>query len=309
MVLEEVSCADGQARIMKVEIDTSAGFCFGVERVLEDAAARLRNGESLVGLGEMVHNQAELKKLEAMGLKTIRHEDLSTTDSGKVLFRAHGEPPSTYRIAAEAGLEVIDGTCPIVISLQKKIKAAYLKMDRAKEQLVIFGKPDHPETIGLMGQVNGDATVVTGPGEVGKIERGKKVHLFSQTTMDPEQFGEVEKAIQALAEQEPGPSRTVLFRSECTICGQMKSRKPKLTAFAQQHSVILFVSGKNSSNGKMLFKHCLGINPSTYWISGPSEIEKQWLLGAASVGISGATSTSAGQLKQIREEVIRILSS
>ncbi|MGW8315846.1 MAG: 4-hydroxy-3-methylbut-2-enyl diphosphate reductase [Bacteroidales bacterium] len=294
---------------MKIEVDASAGFCFGVERVIEDTASRLSEGESLYGLGEMVHNQAELKRLETMGLKTIHHSDLPSMGSRKVLFRAHGEPPSSYRLAREAGVEVIDGTCPIVVRLQKRIRERYRQMDRKNEQLVIFGKSDHPETIGLLGQVDGDAVVVSGPGDLGKIEPGKKVHLFSQTTMDPEQFSEVEKALQTRMVEEHGPEGTGLFRSDCTICGQMKNRKPKLTKFAQKHDLILFVSGKNSSNGKMLFRHCIGINKNTHWISGSSEIEKEWFRGARSVGISGATSTSMGQLEQIRDEVVRILSS
>lgn len=294
---------------MKVEIDASAGFCFGVERVIKEAASRLRKGESVYGLGEMVHNQAELKRLEGMGLKTIFHDDLANMGSRKVLFRAHGEPPATYRLAHEAGVQVIDGTCPIVLKLQKRIRDAYQQMDRTREQLVIFGKSDHPETIGLLGQVNGDAVVLTGPGDVSKIEPGKKVHLFSQTTMDPGQYEEVERALQAWLQKENGPAGIGLFRSECTICGQMKNRKPKLSEFVKQHPVILFVSGKNSSNGKMLYEHCRGINPDTYWISDADEIDKQWLDGARSVGISGATSTSLQQLERIREEVIRILSS
>jgi 4-hydroxy-3-methylbut-2-enyl diphosphate reductase len=293
---------------MIVDIDASAGFCFGVERVIEEAASRLRKGESLYGLGEMVHNQAELKRLEAIGLKTIYHEDLPSMGPAKVLFRAHGEPPATYRMAREAGVEVIDGTCPIVIRLQQRIRKAYHQMDRAVEQLVIFGKPDHPETIGLLGQVDGDAVVVTGPGDVDNIEPGKKVHLFSQTTMDPQQFREVEQALHDRLEQPPGPAGRALLNSECSICGQMKNRKPKLTKFVRNYELILFVSGKNSSNGKMLYEHALRINPNTRWISGPSEIDENWVRGAESVGISGATSTSMGQLEKIRDVVIRILS-
>jgi 4-hydroxy-3-methylbut-2-enyl diphosphate reductase len=294
---------------MKIEIDASAGFCFGVERVIEEASTRLRKGEPLYGLGEMVHNRAELERLEVLGLKTVGHSDLSSLGSRKVLFRAHGEPPSSYRIAREAGVEVIDGTCPIVVRLQKRIRDTYRQLDRSKEQLVIFGKPDHPETIGLMGQVEGDATVVTGPDDFRNIEQGKKVHLFSQTTMDPDEFEKVEKAMQEMVRTEHGSESGGQFRSSCTICGQMKNRKPKLTNFVRDHDVILFVSGKNSSNGKMLYEHALRTNPATYWISGPSEIDINWLHGARSVGISGATSTSMGQLEQIRNEVKRLLSA
>ncbi len=298
---------------MRIEIDPSAGFCFGVERVIGDAASRLRAGEILYGLGEMVHNQAEQRRLGELGMKTITHGELSSMGSRKVLFRAHGEPPETYRLAREAGVEVIDGTCPIVIKLQERIRKTYREMDRGKEQLVIFGKPDHPETIGLMGQVGGDALVVTSPEDVSGIEPGKKVHLYAQTTMDPGQFRKVEQAIRVRLEKHfPGASEGMLpdlFRSHCTICGQMKNRKPKLTIFARSHQVILFVSGKHSSNGKMLFEHCLRTNPSTHWISGPGELEKRWFEGIHSVGISGATSTSTEQLQQVRDAVAGLVAT
>jgi len=291
--------------MIKIEIDPAAGFCFGVDRVIEEAESMLRAGESLYGLGEMVHNQAEMERLRQLGLRTIQHTDLPSMGSRKVLFRAHGEPPSTYKLAIEHGVEVIDGTCPIVSRLQKKIRKVYQGMDRDKEQLVIFGKPDHPETIGLVGQVDGDATVVTEMKDIEKIEPDKKVHLFSQTTMDPHQFRELESAIRnrisssMINMKEP-------FRSDCTICGQMKKRKPRLSAFAKQFDLVLFVSGKHSSNGKMLFEFCREVNPSTHWISGPGDIDRQWLEGVQSVGISGATSTSREQLEAIREQVSRM---
>ena len=287
---------------MKVDIDPAAGFCFGVDSVIKEAEARLRAGESLFGLGEMVHNQAEVERLQKLGLRTIHHSDLSSMGARKVLFRAHGEPPSTYRLAEEYGVEVIDGTCPIVSRLQKKIRQVYGGMNPETEQLVIFGKPDHPETIGLVGQVDGNALVVTGTADIGKIEPGKKVHLFSQTTMDPDRFSELERAIKNYLGT-GAETKGEAFRSECTICGQMKKRKPRLSAFAQHYDLMLFVSGKNSSNGKMLFDFCLGINPSTKWISGPGDVDPAWLEGIATVGISGATSTSREQLEEVGEQV------
>jgi 4-hydroxy-3-methylbut-2-en-1-yl diphosphate reductase len=290
---------------MKIEIDPAAGFCFGVDSVIREAEARLRAGESLFGLGEMVHNQAEVERLRKLGLKTIRHSDLSSMAARKVLFRAHGEPPSTYRIAREYGVEVIDGTCPIVTRLQKRIREVYMGMDPEREQLVIFGKPDHPETIGLVGQVDGNALVVSGEADIRKIEPGKKVHLFSQTTMDPDRFSELERAIKNRLGTGTETNKES-FSSECTICGQMKRRKPSLAAFAQQFDLVLFVSGKNSSNGKMLFEFCLGINSSTKWIAGPGDVDPAWLEGIGRVGISGATSTSREQLEAVREQVTRI---
>jgi 4-hydroxy-3-methylbut-2-enyl diphosphate reductase len=229
--------------------------------------------------------------------------------SGKVLFRAHGEPPETYQLARAHGIEVIDGTCPIVIRLQERIREVYGKLNRKNEQLVIFGKPDHPETIGLLGQVNGDAEVVSGLEDIGKLEPGKKVHLFSQTTMDPDQFAEVETAIREMFTSDEGGEKSAYFQSECTICGQMKKRKPRLAEFAQEFDLVLFVSGKNSSNGKMLFEFCRGVNPATRWISDPGEVDPEWFAGIKTVGISGATSTSRRQLEKIREQVLRLVTS
>jgi 4-hydroxy-3-methylbut-2-en-1-yl diphosphate reductase len=225
------------------------------------------------------------------------------------LFRAHGEPPETYKLAKETGVEVIDGTCPIVANLQKKLKKAYDGMDHNAEQLVIFGKPTHPETIGLLGQVNGDALVVSSVEDISLIDPEKKVRLFSQTTMDPEQFRDVEKALDEHLKKGSGETLRIHFRSECTICGQMKKRKPRLKAFAPRFDMILFVSGKNSSNGKMLYEYCKSLNPVTYWVSNSEEVEKKWLEGCRSIGISGATSTSREQLESVMEQVKKYTSS
>ena len=277
--------------------------------MIKTAEMRLRNGETLYGLGDMVHNAAEVKRLQILGLKTIDHQQLTTLPPGKVLFRAHGEPPETYITAKKHGVEVIDGTCPIVARLQKKLKKAYDEMDHGSEQMVIFGKPDHPETIGLLGQVNGDALVVGSVDEVSAIDPRKKVLLFSQTTMDPERFREVESAMKDFLRKNAGDSAYEHFRADCTICGQMKKRKPGLSSFAGNYDVMLFVSGKNSSNGKMLYEYCKSLNPVTYWISGREEVDKQWFETCESIGISGATSTSRAQLESVLEEVKKLTSS
>ena len=298
-----------QDPMIKIEIDPGAGFCFGVEEVIKTAEKHLRNGEVLYGLGDMVHNTTEMKRLQMLGLKTIDLSQLSALPRGKVLFRAHGEPPDTYKTAKQYGVEVIDGTCPIVASLQRKLKKAYDAMDHSKEQLVIFGKPTHPETIGLLGQVNGDALVLSSVKDISLIDPGKRVLLFSQTTMDPEQFREVERALEVHLQKGSGEKPHINFRSDCTICGQMKKRKPRLTAFAPKFDLILFVSGKNSSNGKMLYEYCKSLNPVTYWISGSEEVEKQWLEGCESIGISGATSTSRAQLESVLEQAKKLTAS
>ena len=293
----------------KIEIDPGAGFCFGVEEVIKTAEVRLRKGETLYGLGDMVHNATEVKRLQILGLQTIDHEQLTKLPPGKVLFRAHGEPPETYITAKQHGVEVIDGTCPIVARLQKKLKKAYDGMDHSKEQMVIYGKPDHPETIGLLGQVNGDALVVSSVEEVSAIDPQKKVLLFSQTTMDPDRFREVEDSLKDHLVRKTVEEKEAPFRSSCTICGQMKKRKPGLSSFARNHEMILFVSGKNSSNGKMLYEFCKSINTETHWISQSNEIQSEWFTGISSVGISGATSTSRDQLESVLNQVKKLASS
>ena len=294
--------------MVKIEIDPGAGFCFGVEKVINTAESHLQDGKELYGLGEMVHNASEMERLHTLGLKTINHRELLELKPERVLFRAHGEPPSTYQLAEKLRIEIIDGTCPIVSRLQKKLKNTYESMDRDREQMVIFGKSDHPETIGLLGQVNGDALVISTGEDVSKVDPGKKVYLFSQTTMDPDQFREVEDRIKALHKTtflEQGKEK---FRSDCTICGQMKKRKPGLSSFAKEQEMILFVSGKNSSNGRMLYEFCKSVNPLTYWISNGDEIDPAWLTGIKSIGISGATSTSRDQLELVLSQVKKLTS-
>jgi 4-hydroxy-3-methylbut-2-enyl diphosphate reductase len=295
--------------MVRIEIDPEAGFCFGVEEVIKTAESRLRSGEVLYGLGDMVHNSSEMKRLQVLGLKTINHSQLDKLPPGKVLFRAHGEPPTTYAVAEKSGVEVIDGTCPIVARLQKKLKKAYDAMDHSAEQLVIFGKPDHPETIGLLGQVHGDALVVSSADDISAIDPEKKVIMFSQTTMDPDHFREVEAALGDYLTKSKGEAGIIQFKAECTVCGQMKKRKPELSAFARRNELMLFVSGKNSSNGKMLYEYCKSINPVTYWISESDEVDKQWLEGYDSIGISGATSTSRDQLESVMDRVKNLMTS
>ncbi|RPI43452.1 MAG: 4-hydroxy-3-methylbut-2-enyl diphosphate reductase, partial [Bacteroidetes bacterium] len=266
--------------MVKVEIDPAAGFCFGVEKVIGEIERMLDRGEEVYGLGEMVHNSEEMQRLRNRGLKTISHGDLGAIRPERILIRAHGEPPDTYRMAREMGIGIIDGTCPIVTRLQQKIRSRYESMDHKSEQLVIFGKKDHPETIGLLGQVGGDATVVSGPTDTEHVDPARRVHLFSQTTMDPEQFRQVEQALRERASVAGSPTMI----SDCTICGQMKRRKPALEKFARKHDVVIFVSGRSSSNGRMLFEFCRRINPRTYWISGKGEVKPEWLAGAGSAG-------------------------
>ncbi len=307
--------------MVHIEIDPAAGFCSGVEKAIGMAGSMLQSGEKVFTLGEMIHNREEMNRLHALGMKTVRHGDLAALKPERILIRAHGEPPSTYALAEALHIGVIDGTCPIVSRLQKKIRKAYDSMDHHREQLVIFGKEGHPETVGHLGQVNGDAVVIGSPDEVAKVDPGKKVLLFSQTTMDPDLFREVEEKLQAYLDRHRGktPAESSgkgagvkaesLLRSSCTICGQMKKRKPALAVFAKKHDLIVFVSGKNSSNGKMLYEFCRSVNPNTRWISGAAEIDPSWAGGTGSIGVSGATSTSREQLESVAGHLRKISSS
>lgn len=294
--------------MVRIEIDPGAGYCFGVEQVMKTAEMHLQKDQELYGLGDIVHNGSEMQRLARLGLKTITHGEMLDQKPKRLLIRAHGEPPSTYELAKKLHIEIIDGTCPIVHSLQKQVRRSYEQMDRDGEQLVIFGKSDHPETIGLLGQVNGDALVISSIEDVAKVDPGKKIILYSQTTMDPDEFREIEKELSKRLKNTPGESGTEKFRSKCTICGQMKKRKPGLAGFAKNHELILFVSGKNSSNGKMLFEYGRSINPLTYWISDKSEVKPEWLTGRRSVGITGATSTSREQLESVMDVVRKFTS-
>lgn len=287
-----------------VEIDPSAGFCFGVEKAIDVAEENLKEGKKVYGLGDMVHNDKEIKRLVEKGMDTIQVDDFSSIQSGKVILRAHGEPPETYQKAAQHNIEIIDATCPIVQKLQKKIKKIYEDLDPEREQIVIYGKEGHAETIGLMGQTKGTAILVNSLSDLEKVEMGKSIYLFSQTTMDPEQFYEVEAALK----QHTIADDSIQFNSECTICGQMKRRKPDLRRFALGHDVMIFVSGKKSSNGAMLYKFCKEQNPMTYWISSTEEIQDEWLQGDGSIGISGATSTPVWQLEEVQQYILKMIS-
>lgn len=281
----------------KIEIDPSAGVCFGVEKAIARAEEKLREGKEVYGLGEMVHNDQETGRLAALGLKTISVADLDKIGPVPVILRAHGEPPSTYATAAAHHIELIDATCPIVTSLQQKIRNRFETLDRQKEQIVIFGKKGHPETIGLMGQTGDQAVLVTDPGKIDEVDPQKKIYLYSQTTMDPDQFDVLKKNLEALA----ATAAASKPESTCSICNQMKRRKPDLKKFALSHDHVVFVSGKNSSNGAMLFNYCRQFNKHSFWINSVEEIDPLWFSDEGSIGISGATSTPVWQLEMVRK--------
>lgn len=268
---------------MLIEIDEHSGFCFGVTTAITKAEEQLASSDTLYCLGDIVHNGMECDRLLALGLRTINHEQLSQLHNTKVLLRAHGEPPSTYQTAENNGIEIIDATCPVVLQLQKRIKQQYAQNPLA--QIVIFGKPGHAEVLGLVGQTEGNAIVVADFEDVKKLNFQKDIYLYSQTTKSIDEFHRIIDYIQEHI------SDGCQFRSFDTICRQVANRMPNIQEFAKRHDVILFVCGRKSSNGKVLYNACKQVNENSYLVEGPEEIRDEWLKNVNSVGICGATST------------------
>ncbi|MDY2641553.1 MAG: 4-hydroxy-3-methylbut-2-enyl diphosphate reductase [Mediterranea sp.] len=281
-----------------VEIDSGSGFCFGVTTAIRKAEEELAKGGVLYCLGDIVHNNREVERLEKMGLVTINHEQLKQLHDVKVLLRAHGEPPETYELAQRNNIEIIDATCPVVLRLQKKIKQEYLLADDAKKQIVIYGKNGHAEVLGLVGQTAGKAIVIEKLEEAKQLDFNRSIRLYSQTTKSLEEFGRIVEYIQ----QHISPS--VSFEYSDTICRQVANRIANIRQFAASHELVLFVSGKKSSNGKVLFNECRRVNANSYLIEGPEEIKSEWLEGVTTVGICGATSTPKWLMEKCREAIL-----
>ena len=284
--------------MIKVEIDEGSGFCFGVVTAINKAEEELAKGETLYCLGDIVHNSREVERLKTMGLITINREDFKQLRNAKVLLRAHGEPPETYMIARENNIEIIDATCPVVLRLQKRIKQEFLQ-DAANDekQIVIYGKNGHAEVLGLVGQTDGKAIVIEKAEEVKKLDLNKSVRLFSQTTKSLDEFQE----IVAYIKQNISPEAT--FEYYDTICRQVANRMPKLREFAATHDLIFFVSGKKSSNGKMLFEECLKVNANSHLIDNEKEIDPSLLQNVQSIGVCGATSTPKWLMEKIYSHI------
>lgn len=287
---------------MVVETDKQSGFCFGVQNAVEIAEKSLLKGEKVFSLGPIVHNDKEVERLSTLGLVSIDHDEFMKLRNCKVLIRAHGEPPETYLVAEKNNIEIIEATCPIVRKLQSRIRQTWEKIKAEKGQVVIFGKPGHAEVIGLMGQIDNEGVLVTGLPDIGRVDVTKPVYLFAQTTMGVGEYAAVAEAISAGMKEKGVDPATSLFVHR-TTCGQVSNREPHLKAFAARHDVILFVSGKESSNGKMLYSVCKSVNPNTYFISSPIEIEKSWFTGKDSTGICGATSTPKWLIEEIADSV------
>ena len=283
--------------MIKVEIDEGSGFCFGVVTAIHKAEEELAKGETLYCLGDIVHNSREVDRLKTMGLITINREEVKQLKNAKVLLRAHGEPPETYRIARENKIEIIDATCPVVLRLQKRIRQGYLADSDEEKQIVIYGKSGHAEVLGLVGQTDGKAIVIEKAEEAKKLDLNKSIRLFSQTTKSLDEFQEIVEYFK----QHISPEAT--FEYYDTICRQVANRMPKLREFAATHDLIFFVSGKKSSNGKMLFEECLKVNANSHLIDNEKEIDPSLLQNVKSIGVCGATSTPKWLMEKIYNHI------
>ena len=287
--------------MLSIEIDSGSGFCFGVTTAIQKAEEELTKGNTLYCLGDIVHNGMECERLREMGLITINHDELAQLHDVKVLLRAHGEPPETYELARRNNIEIIDATCPVVLQLQKRIKKQYeitnTQHPAPNTQIVIFGKKGHAEVLGLVGQTAGNAIVIEHFDDVKQLDFSRDIYLYSQTTKSLDEFHRIIEYIQ----EHISPDAT--FRSFDTICRSVANRMPNISQFATKHDMILFVCGRKSSNGKVLYNECLRVNPNTHLIEGPEEIDPQWLVGIQTVGICGATSTPKWLMEQCRDKI------
>lgn len=288
---------------MKVEIEPGSGFCFGVENAVRIAEEALHDGEEVFCLGEIVHNDIEVARLKELGLVTITYDQFVSLRDCKVLVRAHGEPPSTYEKARQNNITLIDATCPIVHSMQEKIKKVQLASREANGQIVIYGKEGHAEVIGLMGAAGEKGILVNRKQDIGRIDFTRPVWLFAQTTRSKAEYELVAEIIRLNLEKEAGKHPGNELKVHNTICRQVSDREPRLRTFARNHEVIIFVSGKKSSNGRMLFDVCRKENARSYFISSPEEIDPVWLRDIQTVGICGATSTPKWLIHKVAEAV------
>lgn len=276
---------------MNVVIDKYSGFCFGVIRAIEAAERELGEHDQLYCLGDIVHNGMEVKRLSDKGLKVISHDEFSLLNNAKVLIRAHGEPPETYRIAKENKISLVDASCPIVLKLQSKIRIAYEEMKVVNGQIVIYGKHGHAEVLGLLGQTENTAIVVDNMEDIDRIDFSRPIRLFSQTTKSIEGFAKVCELISEKIKLADKDIKDSDFVANDSICRQVSNRSIELKNFSMNYDVIVFVSGKKSSNGMFLFDLCKSVNERTYLVSEPAELDKAWFNNVESVGICGATST------------------
>ena len=287
---------------MKVTVDKSSGFCWGVVRTVNIAEKELAAGEKLYSLGDIIHNPVEIERLRSEGLETVTHDDLTKLKGAKILIRAHGEPPETYRRAKELGITLIDATCPVVGKVQERIRRFY----DDGYQVVIFGKIEHAEVIGLVGQTNGEAIVIKSLNEIDKVKLDRKTVLFSQTTMDKPTFYSIKEELsKKIKELVIGSIEEVAteFLAKDTICGQVFGREKKIREFASENELIIFVAGRHSSNGKVLYEIVKSVNSRIQFIEDVQELQPEWLDGVETVGITGATSTPQWLMEKVKEKI------
>lgn len=285
---------------MRVDIDPQSGFCFGVVRAIEEAERALSEDGIVYCLGDIVHNRVEVQRLESLGMVTITKAEISkSTCEGRMLIRAHGEPPSTYKLAKDQGVEVIDATCPVVAKLQQRVKMAFEQMEAVGGQVVLLGKRGHAEVVGLTGQVDDEVVVVESEADMDGVDFSRPIYFLSQTTQSIALF---ERLTAVIKERYEGDVERDIVVCD-TICRRVSSREVHLKEFASSYDVVIFVSGKKSSNGKVLYDLCRGANSNAYFVEDESEIESSWLEGVESVGICGATSTPAWLMRQVAESI------
>ncbi len=286
---------------MQVEIDPHSGYCFGVEFAIQMAEDEMEGGQELYCLGDIVHNAMEVERLYAKGLRTITREELEELHDCKVLIRAHGEPPETYETALKNNIELIDASCPVVLKLQNRIKHSYDKAVTSNGQVVIYGKPGHAEVIGLTGQTNDEAIIITSEEDLDQIDFSRPVTLYSQTTKSTKGFYHIKELIEERIKKEKGEFTVEDFNANDSICRQVSNREPKMVEFSHKHDVVLFVSGKKSSNGRALYNVCLENNTRSYFIENETEIDLDWIRQEDRVGICGATSTPRWLMEKVAD--------
>jgi len=284
----------------RIEIDKQSGFCFGVVKAINKAEEELKENGTLYCLGDIVHNNIEVERLEKMGLITINHEQFKKLKNVRVLLRAHGEPPSTYEIAKQNNIELIDASCPVVLGLQKKIKKKFVRRENDEAQIVIYGKKGHAEVNGLLGQTDETAIVIESKADIDKLDFSRDINLFSQTTKSLEGFFEVGEIIRERMQE---GAKLEFYDS---ICRQVSNRVPNIQEFATSHDLIFFIAGEKSSNGKVLFTECKQKNPNSYLIHSPDEIDPTLLKEGLSIGICGATSTPMWQMEALAQNIAKL---
>ena len=281
---------------MEVIIDDNSGFCFGVVRAIGEAESALERIGDVYSLGDIVHNRVEVQRLEQLGLHTVSHEEMPGLSGRTLLIRAHGEPPHTYRMAEELGITVIDATCPVVARLQRRLREAYDKMQEVGGSVVLLGKRGHAEVIGLTGQADDDVVVIENEDDLDSVDFSRPIYFLSQTTQSIALFNQLAEEIKARA-------KGISVNIDDTICRRVAGREALLADFSRSVDVVIFVSGRKSSNGRVLYEVCRGANPRSYNVEESSEIDWSWLEGAERVGICGATSTPRWLMEQVAEAI------